>query len=163
MKKIKIQFVVVAVLSIAAGFFLVPSLTQAKPKGGSEQGLDDQRDGYSRNFMIDANSVELFEVPVGKDYVLLRVYSREMDGPPIWVWGESFWTLTVDGEMFLDQYTLSDPSRGAGTGVYIGEYVKEDFPDKCVVVHGGQTLAIKKHKDVEIINIALIGYFCDAQ
>lgn len=166
MRNPKVQLFVVTVLLIAVGILLIPSMTQAEPKGMPWQNsIEDQRDGYSGSFVVDANSMDLIEVPAGRCYVILRLYAKVQDFEPPWFeyWEgmASYWRLTLDGELFLDEYSLKDPYRGAGTGVYVGDFVREDFPDKCVIVNGGQTLEISKPAEVERINITLIGYFCD--
>ncbi|MHC4905503.1 MAG: hypothetical protein ACYTEN_06735 [Planctomycetota bacterium] len=70
MKNPKVQFVLVTVLLIAAGLLLIPSLTQATPKGVPAWRVDEpQRDGYSRSFVVDANSV-LFTVPEGRESLI---------------------------------------------------------------------------------------------
>jgi hypothetical protein len=161
MKNPKVQFVVVSLLLITIVLLLIPSLTQANPKGtpawqGQGQNAEPQRDGYSRSFVVDANSV-LLEVPEGRCYVLLRLHVHPIDQEPpyIWdlgIWGVSWWTLMVDGQMFLTANALS----------YDGHEVTEEFPDRCVVIRGGQTLGITKLEQVEKVNMTLIGYFCDA-
>ena len=164
MKNPKVQLVVVAVLLMVAGLLLIPSLTQAKPKGVPAWQADEpQRDGYSQTYVIDANSV-LVEVPEGECFVLLRLYSYLLvydyhNFPD----GESVWTLTVDGEMFLNELGLYDPLLLGDLGMYTsttGLY-RGDFPDRCVVVRGGQTLGITMHDSIEKMSITLIGYFCD--
>lgn len=165
MKNPKVQFAVFIVLVIAAGLLLIPSLTQAKPKVDPWQDAEDQRDGYSRSFIVDANSV-LLEVPQERRYVLLRLVVRTIDFAEPWFeyWQEmgSYWTLTLEGDLFLDEYSLNKIYYGDGYSVYNRDYVREDFPDQCVVVNGGQTLAVSMPAEVERINITLIGYFCDA-
>jgi hypothetical protein len=146
---------------MAAGFWLIPSLTQAKPKVDPSQDTENQRDGYSRSFVVDDKSVVIV-VPEGKRYVLMRMYSRIQDHESPWAWGESYWNLMVDGEMFLEEFSLHDPNKGAGTGAEVGNATREDFPDGYVVVEGGQTLEIVKHEDVEYLFMTLIGYLCDA-
>ncbi|MHC4962090.1 MAG: hypothetical protein ACYTGA_08215 [Planctomycetota bacterium] len=64
MRNAKVQFVIVTGLLIAVGVLLIPSMTQAKPKSMPWQEPKDQRDGYSRSFVVDANSV-LFTVTAG--------------------------------------------------------------------------------------------------
>ena len=132
MKNPKLQCVFVAVLLTAAGLLLIPSLTQANPKGvpawQDRQDPEPQRDGYSRSFVVDANSV-LFTVPEGKRYVLLRLYARVGDyEEPFNEWMESYWTLTVDGDMFLDEAGLTSPNWTSWA------IVREDFPDGTVVM-----------------------------
>jgi hypothetical protein len=39
--------------------------------------------------------------------------------------------------------------------------LKEDFPEKCIVVNGGQTLGITKLDAVDKVGLTLVGYFCD--
>jgi hypothetical protein len=77
-------------------------------------------------------------------------------------WDASLWTLTLDGEMFLDEYSLNNPFNYSSPGVYIFGLAREDFPDKCVVVKGGQTLGVTRPEAIEHISMTLIGYFCDA-
>ena len=163
MKNQKVQFVIVTVLLIAVVVLLIPSMTQAKPKGIPWQNNEEQRDGYSQTFNIEANS-PLIEVPEGKYYVLLRLYVRATDSEPpeLEDWDASLWTLTLDGEMFLDEYSLNNPFNYSSPGVYIFGLAREDFPDKCVVVKGGQTLGVTRPEAIEHISMTLIGYFCDA-
>ena len=123
----------------------------------------EQRDGYSKTFIIDANSV-LIEVPEGECFVLLRLYSQiliyDSDDYPH---GESVWTLTVDGDIFLNEFGLYDPLLLGDLARYTyttGLY-KGDFPDRCVVVRSGQALEVMKHEKAEKISMTLIGYFCD--
>ena len=162
MRNGKVQFVVVTVLLISVGILLIQSMTYAKPKSMPWQEPQEQRDGYSRSFVIDANG-PLIEVPEGKCYVLLSLYARVTDYEPPYFedWNASNWTLTIDGGTFLDEYSLYDPWQGAGSGVSIGGVLQEDFPDKCVVVGGGQTLGIIRPDAIENISMTLIGYFCD--
>ena len=162
MRNGKVQFVIVSVILIAVGVLLISSMTHAKPKSMPWQEPQEQRDGYSRSFVVDSNG-PLIEVPEGKCYVLLSLYARATDSEPPYFedWDGSFWTLTIDGETFLDEYSLYDPTKLAGTGVYMGGVLKEDFPDKCVVVKGGQTLGITRPDAIEKTSMTLIGYFCD--
>jgi hypothetical protein len=162
MRNGKVQFVLVAVLLMVVGIWLFPSMTEGKSKAPPWQNNEEQRDGYSRSFVVDSNG-PLIEVPEGKCYVLLSLYARVTDYEPPYFedWDGSFWTLTIDGETFLDEYSLYDPTKWAGTGVYMGGVLKEDFPDKCVVVKGGQTLGITRPDAVEKTSMTLIGYFCD--
>ena len=165
MKNPKVQFVVVAVFLMAVGLLLIPSLTQANPKGVPAWQADEpRRDGYSRSFVVDSNSV-LLEVPQGRRYVLLRLQIRANDSEAPWFeyWQEMapYWTLTLDGEMLFDEYSLNKVYYGEGFRRYNGDYIREDFPDQCVVINGGQTLAISKPAEVERLNVTLIGYFCD--
>jgi hypothetical protein len=161
MRNGKVQFVLVAVLLISVGVLLVPSMTHAKPKSMPWQEPQEQRDGYSRSFVVDANG-PLIEVPEGKCYVLLSLYARATDYEPPYFedyYDGSFWTLTIDGETFLDEYGLFDPSKYVGTGVYLGGILKEDFPDKCVVVNSGETLGIIRPDAIDKLSMTLIGYF----
>ena len=173
MKNPKVQCVFVAVLLAAAGLLLIPSLTQAKPKDPPAQNTEDHRDGYSRSFVVDANSV-LFTVPEGRRYVLVRMYARVSDNEPPHVWefdggysyyrDMSYWTLTIDGQMFLDEVCIAHPYvyQGNATMTTIDGLMKEDFPDGHVVINGGQTLGITKHVAIDKVSLTLIGYFCDA-
>ena len=163
MKNPKVQFVAVTLLFITAGLLLIPSLTQAKPKGiPTWQADEPQRDGYSRSFVVDANSI-LLEVPAERCFVLLKLYAKVVDSEPPHVWESydwypSYWNLTIDGEMFLDELsikTLITASWGHS------DDVKEEFPDRCVVVRGSQALGITKLQEIEKVHITLIGYFCD--
>ena len=169
MRNGKVQFVLVTVLLMVVGIWLFPSMTEGKSKAPPWQNNEEQRDGYSQTFVIEANS-SLIEVPEGKCYVLLRLYSRIIEYVPSdpnvyydFPYGESVWTLTIDGEMFLNEFGLYDPLTlgdliryTSGTGIRIG-----DFPDRCVMVRGGETLGITKHEDIEKLSMTLIGYFCD--
>jgi len=170
MRNGKVQFVVVTGLLIAVGVLLIPSMTQAKPKSMPWQEPQEQRDGYSRSFVVDANSV-LFTVPEGRCYVLTRLYARMVDNePPNW-WeideyydrSLSFWTLTIDGEIFLDEFSIAHPYiyMSPNTSMTIHGLLKEDFPEKCIVVNGGQTLGITKLDAVDKVGLTLVGYFCD--
>lgn len=173
MKNPKVQFVIVVILLITAGLLLIPSLTQAKPKGTpawQDQDTEPHRDGFSRSFVVDANSV-LFTVPEGRCYVLVRLYARVFDNePPNW-WDVtdsyerdfSFWTLTIDGTMFLDERSVAHPYvyMNVNTSFTIDGLLKEDFPEKTVVIRGGQTLGVTKHEVTDQVAITLIGYFCD--
>lgn len=177
MKNPKVQFVLVTVLLIAAGLLLIPSLTQAKPKDLPWQADQPQRDGYSRSFVVDANSV-LFTVPEGRRYVVTRLYIRTIDNQsPFW-WEEvgpyineretSFWTLTIDGELFLDEVSIALPylynNSNNGTSIVLNDgNFQSDFPDDHVVINGGQTLGITKHEAIDKVCLTLIGYFCDAR
>lgn len=156
-----VQFVAVTALLIVMIIWMLPSATEGKYKDVSPQKPQEYRDAYSQSFVIDANSI-LFEVPEGRRFVLLRLYSRIRDYEHP-VWGEHFWTLTIDGEMFLYGLALPRAERGDGAYAYTGDVIKEDFPDKCVVVNGGQTLGITLHEVLEGVNLTLIGYFCDAR
>ena len=160
MRNGKVQFVLVAVLLMVVGIWLFPSMTEGKPKAPPWQNSEEQRDGYSQTFVIEANST-LIEVPEGKCYVLLSLYARAIDyEPPHFEdWNASYWTLTIDGEAFLDEYGLYDPSQWYGSGVSGAGLLKEDFPDKCVVVKGGQILGITRPDAVDTISMTLIGYF----
>ncbi|MHC4881361.1 MAG: hypothetical protein ACYTFX_09455 [Planctomycetota bacterium] len=176
MKNPKVQFVLVTVLLIAAGLLLIPSLTQATPKGVPAWRVDEpQRDGYSRSFVVDANSV-LFTVPEGRCYVLVRMYARVSDNEPPYMWeftgghydyyrDLSYWTLTIDGQTFLDEVCIAHPYvyQGNATMSTIDGLMKEDFPDGYVVINGGQTLGITKHEAIDKVCLTLIGYFCDAR
>ena len=176
MKNPKVQCVVFIVLVIAAGLLLIPSLTQATPKGvPAWQDAEPRRDGYTRSFVVDANSV-LLEVPQGRCYVLTRMYAKVSDNQAPHVWeftggyydyyrDLSFWTLTIDGQMFLDEVCIAHPYSyvGPSTSFTIEGLLKEDFPDAQVVVHGGQTLGITKHQAIDRVCLTLVGYFCDAR
>ena len=163
MRNGKVQFVLVTVLLMVVGIWLFPSMTEGKSKAPPWQSPEDERDGYSQTYVIDANSV-LVEVPEGECFVLLRLYSNLLvydyhNFPD----GESVWTLTVDGDMFLNELGLYDPLLLGDLGMYTsttGLY-RGDFPDRCVVVRGGQTLGITMHDSIEKMSITLIGYFCD--
>jgi hypothetical protein len=162
MKNSKVQFVLVAGLLMVIGVWLFPSMSEGKPKDSPWQNSEDEREGYSRSFVVDANG-PLIEVPEGRCYVLLSLYARVTDYEPPYFeeYEGSFWTLTIDGEIFLDEYSLYDPTKWAGTGVYIGGVLKEEFPDKCVMVKGGQTLGITRPDAIDKLSMTLIGYFCD--
>jgi hypothetical protein len=75
----------------------------------------------------------------------------------------SFWTLTIDGEMFLDEFSIAHPYiyMSPNTSMTIHGLLKEDFPEKCIVVNSGQTLGITKHDAVDKVGLTLVGYFCD--
>jgi hypothetical protein len=158
MRNGKVQFVLVAVLLMVAVIWLFPSMTEGKSKAPPWQSSEEQRDGYSRSFIVDANSV-LLEVPEGKCYVLLSLYAKYVDYEQPYFddwgegWGNSAWTLTIDGELFFNEFILNGAS--ANTCCIAREY----FPDKCVVIKGGQILEITKDKNVEQVQMALIGYF----
>jgi hypothetical protein len=174
MKNRKVQIVMVIVLAILS-IWLFPSVA-----GGQREGISslqvpananprcpkvrhlcckEQRQGYSQSFIIDENR-PLMEVPEGKCYVLLRLYSRLIAGDIPNPFETSIWTLTIDEEIFLDELSLSNPFLDA-SGPQITGILKEDFPDKCVVVKGGETLGIIKNEAVEKLSITLIGYFYD--
>ena len=160
MKNPRVQFVIVTMALICVGVLLISSMTQAEPKGIPWQDKGEQREGYSRSFVVDGNSI-LLEVPEGKCYVLLRLYARYVDYEPPHFdnWGEgeddSAWSLTIDGELFFNEFILDDTTANTCC------IVREDFPDKCVVVSGGETLWIIKHENVEQVQMSLIGYFRD--
>ena len=164
MRNGKVQFVLVTMLLVVMGIWLFPPMTEGKQKDTSWQSPEDERDGYSQSFVLNANG-PLIEVPEGKCYVLLMLYSKyvDYDLPYFDNWGEgegdSAWTLTIDGELFLDEFSLYGHSAAAANMCCV---LREDFPDKCVVVRGGEMLAITKHENVDALSITLIGYFCDA-
>ena len=89
--------------------------------------------------------------------MLLKLYAKIVDHEMPYVWDESFWVLTIDGQMFLDEASLVDPLSSQ----YTFGSVMESFPDNCLVVNGGHTLGISKHPDIDRVHMALIGYFCD--
>ncbi|MHC4782727.1 MAG: hypothetical protein ACYSOL_07565 [Planctomycetota bacterium] len=170
MKNSKVQFVLVAGLLMVIGVWLFPSMSEGKPKDSPWQSPENEREGYSRSFVVDANSV-LFTVPEGRCYVLTRLYARMVDNesPNWWDIDEyydrslSFWTLTIDGEMFLDEFSIAHPYiyMSPNTSMTIHGLLKEDFPEKCIVVNSGQTLGITKHDAVDKVGLTLVGYFCD--
>ena len=171
MKNLKTQLLLVLILLTVLGIGMFPSIVEGKKKvspslkfhGNGNKSLKtcstcciEQRQGYSQSFIIDENS-PLIEVPEGKCYVLLRIYSKVMEGDTN-PFEESVWTLTVNGETFLDEISLSNTCIPDSGPVVIG-ILKENFPDKTVVVKGGETLGIIKNEKVEKLSIALIGYF----
>lgn len=170
MRNGKGQFILVAVLLMVAAIWLFPSMSEGKPKAPPWQNSEEQRDGYSRSIVVDANSV-LFTVPQGKRYVMVRLYARVSDTePPYWWENEefydrsvSFWAFTIDGELFLDEFSIARPEVyvNNATSITIDGLLEEDFPDKCVVIEGGQTLAVTKLEAVDKVGMTLIGYFCD--
>ena len=178
MKKRKLQIVLVAVLLSMLGIWLFPSIAEGQrkdisswqvPGNGNPQCLKarpfcskEQRQGYSQSFIIDTNQ-PLIEVAEGKCYVLLRLYSKAIGGNIPEQFEGSIWTLTIDEQTFLDELSLSNRNfyylNYIDDRLTLGNPLKEDFPDKCVVVEGGKTLGIIKNEAVEKVSITLIGYF----
>jgi hypothetical protein len=101
-----------------------------------------QREGYCGYFPVGSGSQTIFTVDVGKRFVLLRLDVTLGD-----------WTLTVNDTTFI-YYPIMNHYLAGDFSCTL------EFPDRCVVVDGGDTLKFV-YSGGSTNHVHIIGYFYD--
>ena len=101
-----------------------------------------EREGYMKTVDIDPNSsYTFFTVPAGKQFVLLKLFVEQ----PMF--------LTSSGGLYIDWYTL--PNTPLPSCI--------DFPDRCVVINGGEMVEVSNPDLVYAGKATVLGYFYDVE
>ena len=113
-----------------------------------------QRQGYAQTFVIEQQGNQpLLTVPQDKCFVLLRLYARGTECNISYP-QDICWILTLDEEFFIDEAGI----RECPCDLCV---LREDFPDRSVVVNSGKILGVTKHDNVAKLHVTLVGYFYD--
>ena len=112
-----------------------------------------QREGFCKTLNVTSGTTPVLTVPAGKRFVLLKLYAY-YDVISL------SWSLMVnDSTTLFDGNIVRAGSEMVMTWEYIQQFI-HDFPDRCVVVDGNDTLNVFNFGG-STLHITIIGYYYD--